>query len=75
MRIKVSPIYHPYVGEVPVREETCPGPSALQGSQALSSPPLSPQCFHQVPIRCWVGIERASNYWLEVGPEPLSLAQ
>ena len=28
-KVKVSPIYDPYVGEVPAREDTCPGPTAL----------------------------------------------
>ena len=29
VKVKVGPKYDPYVGEVPVREGTCPGPSAL----------------------------------------------
>ena len=29
LKVKVSPIYDPYVREVPVREDTCPGLSAL----------------------------------------------
>ena len=28
-QVKVSSIYDPYIGEVPVREDTCPEPSAL----------------------------------------------
>ena len=28
-KVKLGPIYDPYVREVPVREDTCPGPSAL----------------------------------------------
>ena len=44
-------MYDPYVGEVPVREDTCPGPSALRGRVASSFPrhlyllsiPLGPQ--------------------------------
>ena len=35
---KVSPIYNPYIEEVPVREDTCPGPSALRGRVASSFP-------------------------------------
>ena len=76
VKVKASPIYDPYVEEVPIREDTCPGPSALAGrvGQFLSSPPLSPQRFHRVPICCWVDSERASNQWLEVGLEPWSSA-
>ena len=29
IKVKVGPIYDPYEGGVPVREDTCPGPSAL----------------------------------------------
>ena len=29
IKVKVSPIYDPYVGGVSVREDTCPEPSAL----------------------------------------------
>ena len=35
------------------------------GGQLLSSPPLSPQCCHRVPIRCWVYSERAISQGLE----------
>ena len=29
LKVKVGPIYDAYVKEVPVREDTCPWPSAL----------------------------------------------
>ena len=29
IKVKVGPIYDPCVREVPVREDTCPGPSTL----------------------------------------------
>ena len=35
------------------------------GGQFLSSPPLSPQCYHQVPICCWVNSERAFSQGIE----------
>ena len=35
---KVGPIYDSYAGEVPVREDTCPGPSALWARVASSFP-------------------------------------
>ena len=37
-KVKVSAIYDPYVGEMPVREDTCPGPSALYGEVARFFP-------------------------------------
>jgi len=37
------------------------------GGQFLSSPPLSPQCCHQVPIYWWVGSGRAFNQGIESG--------
>ena len=38
-----------------------------KGGQFLSSPPLSLQCCHQVPICCWVNSERAFNQGIESG--------
>ena len=38
LKVKVSPIYDPYVEEVPIREDTCPGPSALWSRVASSFP-------------------------------------
>ena len=37
VKVKVSPIYNPYVGEC-LLEDTCPGPSALWGRVASSFP-------------------------------------
>ena len=39
----------------------------------LSSPPLSPQCCHQVPIRCWVSSERALSQGIESDSKSESL--
>ena len=36
--MKISPIYSLYIGNEPIREETCPGPSALWGSVTSSFP-------------------------------------
>ena len=45
---------------VPVIEDTYPEASACEvGWPVPSSPPLSPQYSHQVPICCWVNSERA----------------
>ena len=51
---------------VPVREDTCPGPSALWGRVASSFPHRF-QCFHRVPVCCWVGSEWVINHWLYAG--------
>ena len=61
LKVKVSTIYDQYVGEVPVRDDTCPGPLALRGSLASSfpRPQFSPQCFPQALIRCWVDSDRS----------------
>ena len=40
---------------------------ARKGGQLLSSPPLSPQFCHQVPIRCWVNSEQALSQGRESG--------
>ena len=64
-KVQVIAIYDPYV-------EKYLGYRGLvrQGGQFLSSPPLSPQRFHQDLNCCWVYSEQASNPWLEVCLEP-----
>ena len=51
---------------MPVREDTYPEPSACEvGWPVFSSPPLSPQCYHKVPICCWVNSERELSQGIE----------
>ena len=62
-KVKVSPIYDLYVGECLLERTLVLSHRLFEvGCQFLSSPPLSPQCFHRVPIRCWVDSERAFNH-------------
>ena len=58
---------------VPVRETLVLSHRLCEvGWPVPSSPPLSLQCFHQVPICCWVDSERVFNHWLYLGLEPWS---
>ena len=58
-------MYDLYVREVPVKEDTCPGPSALLGRVASSFPRrlYLPSISNRSPF---ANNERASNPWLEV---------
>ena len=73
---EVCPVYDPYIGECLLERTLVLGYQLFEeGWPVPFLAAFIPQCFHQVPIYCWVNSEWVSNHRSEVGLKPWSSPQ